>query len=135
MTVPMIAATNTLRAVQEKNGIKAEFVFQDDKKRYTASQIGNCIRHRCKTAGIPNKCIHDIRRTVSAKLKLSLPTASVSAILGHTEETNEQFYNPDILSDMVKAEALSGIWNDSVKVLPLKMRLILRQKTSRKPLK
>ena len=35
MTVPMIAATNTLRAVQEKNGIKAEFVFQDDKKRYT----------------------------------------------------------------------------------------------------
>ncbi len=68
--------------------------------------------------GIPNKCIHDIRRTVSAKLKLSLPTASVSAILGHTEETNEQFYNPDILSDMVKAEALSGIWNDSVNVLP-----------------
>jgi len=110
ITPTIQALFDEINAVQKNNKIKATFVFEDKKKRYTAAQIGNCIRHRCENAGIPNKCIHDIRRTVSAKLKLSLPVSSVSAILGHTEETNGLYYNPDILSEKNKSDALSGLW-------------------------
>ncbi len=106
------ALLDEIKAIQEKHGIKAEYVIQDSKKRYTASQISNCMRHRCITAGIPNKSIHDIRRTVSSKLRTTLPRATVAALMGHLEETNENHYNYDVTTMEIKIKALSSLWSD-----------------------
>ena len=53
-----------------------------------------------------------IRRTVSSKLRTTLPRATVAALMGHLEETNENHYNYDVTNIEIKKMALSSLWSN-----------------------
>lgn len=99
-----------IKAVQKKNGIVDKFVFADKNGRITAQAISNAVPRRCRNAGIPEKSIHAIRRTVSSNLRTELPLAVVANLLGHLESTNEEFYNYDTTETKLKSQAISNIW-------------------------
>lgn len=86
-----------LRAVQEEYGYLNEFIFANEDGRIHAPVISDCARNKCKQVGIPNKSIHAYRRTFSSRLKCNgLSSTVVSALMGHTEEVNEQYYTYDV---------------------------------------
>lgn len=130
LTPEIQALFDEIKDIQTSHGINATFVFQSKKKRFTALQIGLCMRRRCKGAKIPEKCIHDIRRTVSSKLRAVLPSATVAALMGHTEETNNNNYNYDVTDLIVKKEVLSSMWKSSK---PLKNKASLKSVTGCNP--
>lgn len=51
-----------------------------------------------------------MRRTVSSKLNLKLPSATVALIMGHTEEVNKNHYNYDTVELKVKKETMDQIY-------------------------
>ena len=99
-----------IKTVQALNGVDSEFVFADKTKRYKASEITLAMTRRCKSAKIPKKSIHDIRRTGSSKLRAKLPSATVAALLGHLETTNDIYYNFDVTPVDKTIDILTGLW-------------------------
>ena len=88
-----------LKQIQEENGIKSEFVFANQEGQITAKAISECVRRRCHTAGIPEKSIHSIRRTLNSNMRGSgTPVAIASSIMGHSEEVNIEHYTNDLSS-------------------------------------
>ena len=95
-----------IKAVQTANGIDSEFVFAGTQGRFTEHAISQASYRRCKDAGLPPKSIHSIRITVSSSLRAVLPAATVAAMMGHTEETSDKFYNYDVMTMVCKKEAI-----------------------------
>lgn len=107
---------NRVKDIQDKNGIKSEFVFANKEGRVNSHTITCAMSRRCKDAGIEEKCIHDIRRTVSSHLRTVLPVATVANMLGHLPETNDKHYNYDVTPDKITADCLKGMYQTFQKV-------------------
>lgn len=100
-----------VKSMQETHGIISEYVFANKDGRVNSHTISCAMTRRCKDAGIEPKCIHDIRRTVSSHLRKSLPVATVANMLGHLEETNENYYNFDVETDETKRKCLKKMYS------------------------
>lgn len=97
LTDEIVGLLRRLRMVQEEFGYLNEFIFANEDGRIHAPTISDCARNKCKQVGIPNKSIHAYRRTFSSRLKCNgLSSTVVSALMGHTEEVNEQYYTYDV---------------------------------------
>lgn len=97
LTNEIVILLKKLRVIQEEYGYLNEFIFANEDGRIHAPVISDCARNKCKQVGIPNKSIHAYRRTFSSRLKCNgLSSTVVSALMGHTEEVNEQYYTYDV---------------------------------------
>lgn len=97
LTDEIVGLLRKLRKVQEEYGYLNDFIFANEDGRIHAPTISDCARNKCKQVGIPNKSIHAYRRTFSSRLKCNgLSSTVVSALMGHTEEVNEQYYTYDV---------------------------------------
>ena len=108
MTDEIKALLDRIKDVQAANGIVSEFVFAGLEGRFTEHSISQAAYRRCDDAGIPQKSIHSIRRTVSSNLRAILPDAVVSNMMGHCEDTGKRFYDLDVKTMEYKKEATSS---------------------------
>ena len=98
-----------IKRIQQENGITSEYILTDMNGRIIAPTISKAMYRRGMEAGINAKSIHAIRRTVSSRLRTSLPRATVALIMGHTEEVNEEHYAYDTLSLEIKKQAMDSL--------------------------
>ena len=55
------------------------------------------MRRKCSQAGIDERGIHALRRTLNSKMRCDGVSATVAAsLLGHTEKVNQENYTYDI---------------------------------------
>ncbi|MCR5023369.1 MAG: hypothetical protein K6A90_03420, partial [Lachnospiraceae bacterium] len=99
----------------KKHGIESEYVFEGINGRYTARKISQAMNRRCEKAGLICKSLHGMRKTVSSHLRTMLPRATVAEMLGHLDETNDGFYNFDIMEMDYKKQKVSEFRNESFK--------------------
>ena len=104
--------------MQKKYGIVNEYVFADKNGRVNSHAISCAVNRRCDDAGIDRKSIHAIRRTVSSHLRATLPVSAVCHMLGHTEETNNNHYNYDVVTYTTKLESLKKMYDNFKDTLP-----------------
>lgn len=110
MSDEMKALFKRIKAIHEKHEIESEYVFANKDGRVNSHTISCAMSRRCKDAGIESRSIHAIRRTVSSYLRTVLPVATVASMLGHLEETNEKYYNYDIMENSEKVECLKSMY-------------------------
>lgn len=80
-----------VKKIEMKNGFVGEFVFQNANGRLHARSISHCMRYRCHKAGIDEKGIHALRRTLNSKMKCAGVSSVVTAsLLGHSEKVNDE---------------------------------------------
>lgn len=97
MTDMLKAFFKNLKKVEMRQGIFGEFVFSNENGRITARSISECMRRKCSQAGIDEKGIHALRRTLNSKMRCDGVSATVAAsLLGHTEKVNQENYTYDI---------------------------------------
>lgn len=97
MTDKINAFFKNLKKIEMRQGILGEFVFSDENGRITARSISECMRRKCSQAGIDEKGIHALRRTLNSKMRCDGVSATVAAsLLGHTEKVNQENYTYDI---------------------------------------
>lgn len=109
LTDEIIALLYRLRSVQIEYGYLGEYIFQNHEERIHAPIISACAKNKCIQLGIPVKSIHSYRRTFSSRLKCSgVSSTVVSALLGHTEEVNEQYYTYDV-TDIEEKKLMVGM--------------------------
>ena len=109
--IPLTTAMRDLleRVLTAENNISCagEFVFSDKNGRIKSGRISDCIRKKCKQAGISQKSIHACRRTVNSTLKsMGANTMMASSLLGHTCEVNDKCYTYDVSALDVKRQLL-----------------------------
>lgn len=109
--VPLIDKALSLLAavkeIQKDNKIESEFVFANQDGQITAKAISECVRRRCRMAGIPEKSIHSIRRTLNSNMRGSgAPVSIASSIMGHSEEVNMEHYTNDLSSIQFRRELI-----------------------------
>jgi len=63
-------------------------------------------------AGIEVRSIHALRRTLSSNLRVNLPLATVTELLGYVEETNNNHYNFNVFGSNRIGESLHDIYKD-----------------------
>lgn len=86
-----------LKKIEMRQGILGEFVFSDANGRITARSISECMRRKCSQAGIDERGIHALRRTINSRMRCEGVSATVAAsLLGHTEKVNQENYTYDI---------------------------------------
>lgn len=99
-----------VRKTEEKYGFLSDYVFSNENGRVHCRTISDCSRNLCIYMGMEAKSIHALRRTVSSKLQCDgVPRPIVAALLGHTEEVNENHYTYDVSSDSAKLELVSKL--------------------------
>lgn len=99
-----------VKKTEMQYGFFGEFVFQNENGKLHSPSIAHCIRYKCIQAGIPEKSIHALRRTLNSKLRCAGVSAVVaSSLFGHTEEVNEDNYTYDISGMDYKREIISKI--------------------------
>lgn len=99
-----------LKKTEMKSGFLGEYVFQNETGRIHARSISHCMRYKCKQAGIDEKGIHSLRRTLNSKMRCNGVSSVVAAsLLGHTEAVNENNYTYDISEMKYKREIISKI--------------------------
>ncbi len=97
MTDKINAFFKNLKKIEMRQGILGEFVFSDENGRITARSISECMRRKCSQAGIDERGIHALRRTLNSKMRCDGVSATVAAsLLGHTEKVNQENYTYDI---------------------------------------
>ena len=84
-----------LKAAQKKDNVYSMYIIADREGRVNAHRVSNAMRRRSEEAGLKVRSIHAIRRTVSSILNTMYDRATVSKILGHTEEVNMLHYDYD----------------------------------------
>lgn len=95
-------------------GYFCEWVFANEKGRIHAPMISSCLKNKCRQAGISEKGIHAIRKTVNSKMRCHGVSATIAAsLLGHTEEVNEQYYTFDV-SDLREKKEIVEVINREV---------------------
>lgn len=99
-----------IRALHKAHGIHSDYIIADVEGRVIAPTISKAMYRRGVEASINAKSIHALRRTVSSKLNLKLPSATVALIMGHTEEVNKNHYNYDTTELKIKKEAMDQIY-------------------------
>lgn len=99
-----------IKKIEIQYGFLGEYVFQNENGKLHSSSVAHCIRYRCIQAGIQEKSIHALRRTLNSKLRCAgVSSVVASSMLGHTEEVNEGNYTYDISSMDYKRNMISKI--------------------------
>ena len=99
-----------VKKIEMQYGFLGEYIFQNENGKLHSSSIAHCIRYRCIQAGIPEKSIQSLRRTLNSKLRCAGVSSIVAAsMLGHTEEVTALNYSYDISEMDYKREILSEI--------------------------
>lgn len=99
-----------VKKVEIQHGLIGDFVFQNENGKLHDSSVAHCIRYKCKQAGIPEKSIHALRRTLNSKLRCAgVSTVIASSLLGHTEEVNANNYTYDISGMDYKRDIIDKI--------------------------
>ena len=95
--------------LQKEMGIKAEFVFENDKGRVHKTAIASCAAAVSRKAGVKVKSIHCYRKTLSSTLHSlkSLSNLEISSMLGHGVDVNAKHYTFDLSELDIKQDALS----------------------------
>ena len=99
-----------LRQVQSDNRIEGEYILTGLKGREIAPTITKAIYRRGLEAGIGTCSIHRIRRTVSSRLNQFYDRATVSHIMGHTEEVNQNHYDYDMEEIQRKKDTMDQLY-------------------------
>lgn len=101
---------DAVKRAEIQNGYMSEWVFSNDKGRIHAPIFSSCIKNKCLQAGINPQGIHALRRTINSKLKCNgVPTVVAAALLGHTEQVNEQYYTYDVTTLYDKLKIVDAI--------------------------
>lgn len=87
-----------IRTLHEAHGIHSDYIIADAKGRVIAPTISKAMYRRGTEAEITAKSIHALRRTLSSKLNVYYPPATVALTMGHTEEVNKRHYNYNVTS-------------------------------------
>lgn len=109
--VPMTEKTKDflikLKKIEMKYGYLTEWVFSNENGKIHKIAIGRCASNRSLQAGLSKpKGMHARRRTLNSKIRNSGISASVaSAILGHSEEVNQNNYTYDV-SDLAEKKSI-----------------------------
>lgn len=99
-----------VKKVELQHGFLGEYVFQNENGKLHSSSIAHCIRYKCIQAGIQEKSIHALRRTLNSKLRCAGVSSVVAAsMMGHTEEVNDSNYSYDVSGMDYKKEIISKI--------------------------
>lgn len=99
---------SALKRIEQERGFLCEWVFANESGRIHAPVISSCLKNKCRQAGIEERGVHAFRRTINSKLRCNGASATVAAaLLGHTEEVNENYYTFDVSSLSEKAELVS----------------------------
>ena len=99
-----------VKKIEMEYGFIGEYVFQNKDGRVHARSISHCMRYKCKQAGIDEKGIHALRRTLNSKMRCSgVSVVIASSLLGHTEEVNENNYTYDISEMKYKKELIEKL--------------------------
>lgn len=98
-----------IQRLQKEMGIKAEFVFENDKGRVHKTAIASCAAAVSRKAGVKVKSIHCYRKTLSSMLHSlkSLSNLEISSMLGHGVDVNAKHYTFDLSELQPKQNALS----------------------------
>lgn len=107
---------NMVRKVEMQNGYMCEWVFANEQGRIHAPVISSCSKNKCRQLKIDEKGIHAYRKTMNSNMRCDGVSVTVAAaLLGHTEEVNEQYYTFDTTGIKEKGEIISRI-NGRIKV-------------------
>lgn len=91
-------------------GRESEFVFTNENgERHTASSISSAAINRGEECGIEKVSIHRIRRTIASELRKNYNIKIVSELMGHLEETDEEYYNYDNSEESEKIDASNSL--------------------------
>ena len=108
MTPEIKKLLNSIKRISVQAGILTEWVFSDHNGRIHAPIISSCIKNKCIQLDVTQVGIHACRRTVNSKLKkLGVSTPVAAALLGHSEEVNDQYYTFDVSTMKEKADVVS----------------------------
>ena len=99
-----------IRQVCHEAGFESEYIIADDRGRLPAHHVSNAMYRRGKEAGAKACSIHAIRRTVSSQLNRVYDKATVSHIMGHTEEVNTNHYDYDTEALDKKCRAMDNLY-------------------------
>lgn len=100
----------TVRRVEERNGFLCEWVFANGHGKINKNAITKCAVTKSHQAQVDVKSVHCYRRTVNSKLKSAgVSTTTAAAILGHTEDVNDNFYTYDVSDLEYKRKMLSEL--------------------------
>lgn len=99
-----------IHQLQVDNGIKSEYIIANMKGRLNAPSVSNAAYRRGIEAGITSCSIHAIRRTVSSLLNKVYDRATVSHIMGHTEEVNQKHYDYDTIIIKQKQDTMDNLY-------------------------
>ncbi len=110
LSEPVVGLLLEVKKVEMKYGFIGEFVFQDKNGRLHARSISHCMRYRCRKAGIDEKGIHALRRTLNSKMRCAGVSSVIAAsLLGHSEQINDNNYTYDTSEMEYKKEILEKI--------------------------
>lgn len=110
MTPEIKKLLNNIKRVSVQSGILTEWVFSNHNGRIHAPMISSCIKNKCIQLDIVPVGIHACRRTLNSKLKqCGVPTSVAAALLGHSEQVNNQYYTFDVSTMKEKTEMVTQV--------------------------
>ena len=106
----LTAILNRIKSTQEAMGINSRYIL-DAGKLPTANTLGKAAKRRGVEAGIDGPLtIHRIRRTVASHLNAVYDRATVSHIMGHTEEVDAKHYDYDTVQLSNKQKTMDKLY-------------------------
>lgn len=106
----LTAIFDRIRSVQTDMNIGSIYVL-DNGTLPTANAIGKAAKRRGIEAGINGALtIHRIRRTVASRLNTIYDRATVSHIMGHTEDVDEKHYDYDTVQLSDKQNSMDRLY-------------------------
>ena len=106
----LTAILERIAAVQSSLGINTSYVLYNGELP-TANALGKAAKRRGIEAGISGPLtIHRIRRTVASRLNAVYDRATVSRIMGHTEEVDAKHYDYDTAQLSDKQQTMDRLY-------------------------
>ena len=105
---------NNVKKFNMNYGYNSDYIFINNGERMTSRQIDNYLRKRCNHAGITEKSIHDIRRTVASTLYAN--NVSIEVIrdyLGHSDIKTTYSYIYNIETEEATKKLIINALNDN----------------------
>jgi len=106
----LTAILERIATVQDSLGINTSYVLYNGELP-TANALGKAAKRRGIEAGINGPLtIHRIRRTVASRLNAIYDRATVSRIMGHTEEVDAKHYDYDTVQLSDKQQTMDKLY-------------------------
>lgn len=106
----LTAILDRIKVVQKTMGIESAYIL-DSGELFTANALCKAAKRRGIEAGIEGPLtIHRIRRTVASRLNAVYDRATVSHIMGHTEEVDAKHYDYDTVQLADKQAAMDRLY-------------------------